>query len=36
VYRLAAAESSGEPQLPCPSMSGTRIANGWARRTIAS
>ena len=38
VYRIAAGESSppGEPKLPCPSISGSRIAHGWAIRTSAS
>jgi len=34
---MAAAESpSTEPKLPWPSISGARIANGWAMRTIVS
>ena len=38
VYRMAAGGSSPpwEPKLPCPSTSGSRIANGWASRTSAS
>ena len=38
VYRMAAGASSppSEPKLPWPSISGSRIANGWAIRTSAS
>ena len=36
VYRDAAGPSSREPKLPCPSSSGSRIANGCAMRTRAS
>ena len=36
VYREAAGPSSRDPKLPCPSTSGSRSENGWARRTIAS